>query len=76
MFKKCQNRSLKIVWQSFQKIVIYFSSDFLKFSSEVAKLDEKIKGKLSKSEDPEVFLVFRSVWGYFAKGYELQKFSM
>ena len=56
--------------------MIYFSSNFFKFSSEVAKLDEKIKGKLSKSEDPEVFLVFRSVWGYFAKGYELQKFSM
>ena len=56
--------------------MIYFSSDFLKFSSEVAKLDEKIKGKLSKSEDPEVFLVFRPVWGYFANGYELQKFSI
>ena len=52
-----------------------FRSNFLKFSSEVEKLDEEIKGKLAKSGNPECFLVFHRVRGYFAKEYELQQFS-
>jgi len=52
-----------------------FRSNFLKFSSEAEKLDEEIKGKLAKSGNPECFLVFHPVWGYFAKEYKLQQFS-
>ena len=51
-------------------------SNFLKFSSEVKKLDQEIKGKLAKFWNPQGFLVFHPAWGYFAKEYELQQFSI
>ncbi|MDG2195285.1 MAG: zinc ABC transporter substrate-binding protein, partial [SAR324 cluster bacterium] len=51
-------------------------SNFLKFSAEVEKLDEEIRGKLAKSGNPKGFLVFHPAWGYFAKEYGLQQFSI
>jgi zinc transport system substrate-binding protein len=51
-------------------------SNFLKFSSEVKELDQEIKEKLAKSRNPKGFLVFHPAWGYFAKEYGLQQFSI
>ena len=50
--------------------------NFLKFSSEVEKLNEEIKEKLAKSGNPQGFLIFHPLWGYFFKEYGLQQFSI